>query len=351
MYRCFFINLPVGFAAIGTAFLFKKREAEKPTDVSGRGDLNYMDLLEAIFRLTVIVCLICGLQWGGIRHAWSDRRVVTMFVVSALSLVICICLQARQGDRGTIPPRILRGRSILCALLYSFSLSAGFTVLVYYLPIWFQAVRSTTAVQSGTRLVPLKSSSVVTTFLAGAMVSLWGYYNPFMLVSAAAMAIGSGLLTTLDSTTSQAQWLSYEILVGLGVGLGQQQPILVAQTVLESTDVPAGVTTMIFARFLGTSIMLAVGQSVYYNTLVKELSQKVPQLHHSKQLIAHIGATKLKSKVMLIDPALVEPVMSVNNHAVTRAFIITVATSAFAFVVAFGVEWKSMRVRSRIGHD
>ena len=53
------------------------------------------------------------------------------------------------------------------------------------------------------------------------MVKL-GYYLPFSLACGIMMAVGTGLLSMLGSHTSTGKWIGYQIIIGVGRGLGVQ---------------------------------------------------------------------------------------------------------------------------------
>lgn len=70
--------------------------------------------------------------------------------------------------------------------------------------------------------LPLILGLTIVVIVAGAGVTFLGYYVPFMLASSVFMAIGSGLLTTFETTTNHSKWIGYQALYGIGVGLGMQ---------------------------------------------------------------------------------------------------------------------------------
>lgn len=49
-----------------------------------------------------------------------------------------------------------------------------------------------------------------------------GYYLPFSVAGAILIAIGNGLLATLSPSTSTGKWIGYQILIGVGRGIGLQ---------------------------------------------------------------------------------------------------------------------------------
>lgn len=51
-------------------------------------------------------------------------------------------------------------------------------------------------------------------------MSKFGYFLPLIVASGAVMAIGDGLYSMLGPATSQATWIGYQIVSGVGNGLG-----------------------------------------------------------------------------------------------------------------------------------
>lgn len=54
-----------------------------------------------------------------------------------------------------------------------------------------------------------------------------------MILGPIIAAIGTGLLTRIGPDTATAQWATFLVLVGLGLGFGMQQPYTAVQVVLE----------------------------------------------------------------------------------------------------------------------
>lgn len=105
-----------------------------------------------------------------------------------------------------------------------------------------------------------------------------GYYVPVMLISMILFAVGSGLITTFGLHTGTPKWLGYQVLAGLGVGVGFQGGILVVQTVLPLEDVPVATACISFFQQLGGALLIAVSQSLFQNELVASIRTGAPQL-------------------------------------------------------------------------
>jgi hypothetical protein len=92
----------------------------------------------------------------------------------------------------------------------------------YYLPIWFQAIRGTTALQSGVNMIPYMIANALCTLSAGIVVSKTGYFTPPAIVGCAIATIGCGFVATLTVDISTAKWVGYEILASGGLGIAVQ---------------------------------------------------------------------------------------------------------------------------------
>jgi Na+/melibiose symporter-like transporter len=80
-------------------------------------------------------------------------------------------------------------------------------------------IKGVSPVQSGVNMLPTMLAQLVSTVVAGGMISWLGYYNPFLLLGTMLVAIGSGLFTTMGVDTGIGRWIAYEIIFGLGGGM------------------------------------------------------------------------------------------------------------------------------------
>ncbi len=107
------------------------------------------------------------------------------------------------------------------------------------------------AVKSGIDNLPMILSLVVSSLIAGGIITVIGYYTPFMILSSILMAVGVGLISTFTPSTGHAHWIGFQVLYGLGVGFGMQQTMIAAQTVLSLQDIPTGVSLVMFMQTIG----------------------------------------------------------------------------------------------------
>lgn len=336
---CFYINLPIGAVAIAIGiWLLRLRNQElEPWASSWLGRLLQLDPIGNVVLFPSVVCLILALQWGGAQYTWGDARVVALLVVSGVLLLAFVGIQIWKQDGATVPPRIVKQRSIAASLLFTFFNGAAMMILLYYLPLWFQVVKGLSATQSGIRLLPMILPTVFGAILAGVLTSRLGYYNPFFILSSVLMPIGAGLLATLSPTSGMSEWFGYQVILGLGLGVGAQQPLTVAQTVLGKADIAIGSSVMMFFRFFGSTIFLPVGQNIFLNSLVRNLSN-LPDL--DAEAVTSGGATDVRN---LVSAEELPMLLLDYNSALINTFYLAAAISAVTIIGSIFVEWQSVQ--------
>lgn len=103
--------------------------------------LARFDPLGTVILIPTIISLLLALQWGGTLYAWSDYRVIVPLVCFIVFILVWAAVQAWEGDEATVPWSVIKRRSVAGAVGYTFTASAAFAALVYYLPIWSVASR------------------------------------------------------------------------------------------------------------------------------------------------------------------------------------------------------------------
>ncbi|CAK7563297.1 MAG: hypothetical protein SEPTF4163_001162 [Sporothrix epigloea] len=350
---CFLINLPIGAITLVTIFFFFEEPSRKDGLPNGAAvdaiaapeapktlweKARPFDPIGSAIFMPAIICLLLALQWGGTTYAWKSGRIIALLVVFGVLIVIFVYVQYRQQDDATVPPRIVKKRSVWAGGWYSFATGAAFLASVYYLPIWFQAVKGASAVHSGLMSLPMLISLVLMSIVAGGVVTVVGYYTPFMIAGTILMPIGYGLITTFAPGEPSSKWIGYQIIAGAGVGLGMQQPLMAVQTVLDIKDVPTGTSVIIFLQTLGGALFVSICQNIFTNKLTENIHKLVPNVDPSTVLAA--GATGYQKVVSAVD---LPKMILAYSDALTQTFVVSTALSAMTVIGAAAIEWKSVK--------
>lgn len=181
---------------------------------------------------------------------------------------------------------------------------------------------------------------------AGPMTTFIGYYTPVMVTGTVLMVIATGLYTTFSPTTPPSEWISYQVLYGIGVGLAFQQPFIAVQTALPESAVATALVAIFFTQEIGGIVALSVAQNMFTNRLTQELAKEVPGLDPS--IVLKNGALGIMKTV---PEQYVEAVKSACNNAVVDVFYLALALTCLTVVAAICIEWKSVKKDKVDGQD
>jgi MFS family permease len=173
---CFYINLPLGAITVGVIiFFFKAPDRAAIAELGWQERIKEFDLEGTAAFIPAIISLLLALQWGGTTYPWSNWRIILLFVLFGVLIAIFIGIQFWKQDQATVPPRVLKKRSVWSSAYFAFATGAFFLLLIYYLPIWFQAVKAASAVKSGIMNIPMILTLVIVSIVAGIGVTVIGY--------------------------------------------------------------------------------------------------------------------------------------------------------------------------------
>lgn len=253
--QCFYINLPVGgLAAIVVMIFFSTPANAKPAQATLREKLLQMDLVGATLMMGLIISYILALQYGGQTHSWNSSVVIGLLVGFVAILSAFVAWELFQKERAMIVPRLvsspsqvsitsltpqqaytrrlnfqLRERYVFVGSVFMFFFGGAYFTILYYLPIYFQAIFDNSPIESGVKMlafiIPLTFSAIV----QGIALFKVGIVPLFWIVGGALGTIGCGLFYTMDQNTSTGKWIAYQIIVGFTSGLTFQVSISNAQ--------------------------------------------------------------------------------------------------------------------------
>ncbi|KJZ73747.1 hypothetical protein HIM_06865 [Hirsutella minnesotensis 3608] len=336
---CFYMNLPLGIIVVAglLAFFQSPPAAARLASLRPREKLKRMDPIGTLIFVGAVASLLLALQWGGQTYPWSNGRIVALLSVFGVAMIAWAVWQIRLGPVATIPRNIITQRSMSFACFYSFTQGGVNFCILYYAPLWFQAVKGHDAVQSGLDILTFIIGMTVAMLATGYLLTKGGYSAPFMVLCVCMVSVACGLLTTWTPQTGRDKTFGYLTLYGLGQGFGWQQPILIAQTMLPAVDIATGTSLTTVCKLLGGTIFVSISQTLFSNGLRELLIQRLTQVN--TDTLMEIGATELRSK---LDARLLPTVVSCYNDALKRVWWMLLALSLCSLVGAAGVEWRNV---------
>ncbi|RYP60548.1 hypothetical protein DL771_010478 [Monosporascus sp. 5C6A] len=274
----FYINLPIG-AFFAPAFLLCL-PSFNPKDIPFAQKLRSMDMIGIVIFQIGAVCYTMAISFGGVQFTFDSPAEIALWVLTGVFLIVFALAtifhpRVSKEDR-LYPAHPMKYSEIVNLQFQVFQCLGGIMMAIYYIPLIFQFTRGDGPLDAGVRLMPLVCMMVLFTIHNGWAMPKYGYYMPWWLFGNAMTLVGSALMFTVNSSTSDSNIYGYTCLIGSGVGCFLTAGISVAQTKVPASDMTNVVGFMTVAQNLGAVTFLGISGSVFQNIAVARLSELLP---------------------------------------------------------------------------
>ncbi|MFC0600901.1 MFS transporter [Streptomyces palmae] len=330
----FFINVPVGVLALLLGlFILRDHRAEnapKSFDIPG-----IVLLSAAMFFL--IWALIKASAWG-----WGDTKTLLFLGLSVVSFVSFAFWETRTKEP-LIPLSMFRSVPLSAGTALMVLMAFGFMGGLFFITFYLQNVHGMSPVDAGMHLLPLTAMMIVSSPLAGVVITRVGPRIPMvtaMLITTVAL-YGLSRLDTGSGTGETSLWFA---MLGLGLGpvmVGATE-VIVGNAPLELAGVAGGLQQagMQVGGSLGTAVLGAVMASKVDHNLPDEwaAAQLPPatdaQMAKASQAV-EVGLPPIDKHT---PPELVEPITKVAHETflsgMQLSFVVAACVAAAAAVFA-----------------
>jgi EmrB/QacA subfamily drug resistance transporter len=257
----FYVNLPLSLLS-----LFMILVKMPPLEHRRSGAVDYVG---ALLLVAAFVPLLLVLSLGGHDFAWSSPQSLGLFAFAAAALVLFLLVEQRVSNP-ILPLRLFGNRVFTIANLASFLVSMAFLGEITFLPLYLQLGLGVPATTSGLAMLPLMAGLIVTSTLAGQMVSRIGRYKPFMIAGGVLLLVGIWLLSRVTVHTTLPDLCWRMAIVGLGLGPGQSLFNVASQNAVEVRDIGVATSTGQFFRQIGATMGVAMFGALLTHRLAHE---------------------------------------------------------------------------------
>jgi len=232
-----------------------------------------LDIVGCVTVVIAVTSLALAITWGGGDYAWSDGRVFGLLVVAGVVGSFFAWWEVTQATNPVMPFRLFAVRNFWVANWVMFWSGFAMMATIVYLPVYFQTVWGQSATQSGISLIPQMLSFPFASIGAGVLMAKSGRYYWQPLVGAALLVVSCYLMTTFTPTTGSDQRVGFLILSGLGLGMTIATPSATAQAAVLGRDRAVTTTTVAFFGVLGRTISTAAGQALLNNAIPLQMAK------------------------------------------------------------------------------
>ncbi|MDQ0730351.1 MDR family MFS transporter [Arthrobacter sp. B1I2] len=253
----FFINIPIGLAALTVVFLFLHLPAKHL-----KQKIDYWGA--AAITVAIVPLLLVaeqGRTWG-----WSSVNSFLCYGLGVVGIAWFLLAEKRAGDYALIPLRLFHNVTFGLSSLLNFIIGIGMFGAIAMLPMYLQLVKGLTPTEAGLMMITFTVGILFGSITAGRTISASGTFRIFPIMgtgilTAAALVMGFSLAVDTEL------WVPGLIAVFFGVGLGFcMQPLTLAmQTSVPPRDMGVGTSSAAFFRSMGGAVGTAVFISMLFS--------------------------------------------------------------------------------------
>lgn len=342
---CFYINLPLdGLAFVIILFFLKLKTPKTPLK---RG-LMAIDWLGTLLVAGGTTTVLFGLQYGGQTRPWASVTVICLLVFGLVQIILFVLYEWKAARFPLMPLRLFRSGSNIGCLLVSFFHGLSFIGIYYYLPLYFQAVQRTTPLLSGVYTLPLALSTGLSAMFTGALVGTTGHYLPPMYFAFVSTTLGLGLAIDLPTNREWAKLVTYQIIVGLGIGPNFISPLIGLQTQLDDGDIAVATATFNMLRNLATAIGVIAGQAVYQNEFGQKQDALRVSLGPTAALLSNGGVEANIEVIKQLPSAQRRIASSIFNSCLQSTWIMYTCFAAAALLSGFLIRKRTLSTEHKV---
>ncbi|KAI0441751.1 major facilitator superfamily domain-containing protein [Xylaria telfairii] len=328
----FWINLPIGGAALIMIFLFLHVKHDRSQTVIQK--LLRIDYIGNLILVGSTFSILYALTYGGAVFTWSSGHIIAPLAVGFTGFVLFGWYETRVKEP-VMPPELFKNRTAMIIFGVTFFNSLLLYWVLFFLPVYFQAVLLTSAARAGVLLLPSILFAIPGSIVAVLALTKWGKYKPIHLAGFAISLIGLGIFTLLDENSSLAVIVIVQAVSAAGGGLVLNTLLPAVQAQLPESHQAAVTAAWAFIRSFGSIWGVAVPAAIFNNRFSQLLAQRVtdPQVRAAfgggNNAYEHAYADFIRSS----SPQSQVQIVSVYSDALNFMWKISIAFAAVNFLI------------------
>src|SRR4051794_31731428 len=253
----FFVNLPIGIAAVFAALRLLPKEEGSPA-TAGRLDAQGLALVA-----TGLVAITYGLAESGSAGSLLAAQVIIP-TLAGIALVAAFVIRALRIDNPLLDMRLYANKAFASASVTMFALGAALFGAMVLMPLYFQTVRGEDAVATGLLIAPQGIGAAFAMGLSSRFVERHGG-GLVSLFGAGITILATIPFVLIDATTSY--WLigAAMIVRGFGIGMSMMPSMTAAYAVLRPDQINTATPQLNVLQRVGGSIGTAILAVVLQN--------------------------------------------------------------------------------------
>jgi DHA2 family multidrug resistance protein len=253
----FFINVPIGIVGVvlGSRFLRNDKAPVKPK-------FDPLGLTFAVIGFGSILFAASTAEVNG----FTSPQTLTAFGIGVAGLIVFAIIELFIVKEPLLNLRLFKIPTFLNATLVGYVATIALFGAEFLMPLYLQAMRGLTALETGFVLLAVAVASGITTPLAGRLYDKIGP-RPLIVTGFALLCINTWQLAQIEALTP-ISWIVFLLVIrGLAIGLTLQTTFTTALGAVPMSQLPRGSSLQNSTRFVVQAVAVAVLATVLTSTL------------------------------------------------------------------------------------
>ena len=312
----FLINLPIGIVVLlGLAFLLPYRRPDRQPKI------DYIGAVLLAAAISSVVLWADSAELFGSLIAWQSLAIIAFAIVCATLWVQV----EKRAPEPIVPLRLFKDSTFPLLMIISI-VSGGLGIgMVNYYALFLQTTTGLSPSEAGLFFIAVTGGIVMGSLTAGRLISKTGSYKPFSIISLSIAVVAMLSLSQVHAGTPMAIIAALLLLQGLGVGLGQQAPIIGVQNSAAKADIGAASGAVTLTRMGGAALAISIYGAVISSSL-KGTGADIQGVGNIQELTPKMLAQ--------LPAASQQAVADLYAAAFTPLFLVAAATAVIGLVAA-----------------
>ncbi|KAI1128336.1 major facilitator superfamily domain-containing protein [Nemania abortiva] len=331
----FYLNLPIGGAAFVVLFIFLNVRYDKTTDLWAK--LRRIDVLGNVVLIAGTVAILYAIAYAGTQYAWSSWHTLVPLILGFVGLGVFAALQyANVAREPVIPSRLFSSRTSCLVAISTFINAALLYWMIFFLPVYFQAVKRYEPEYTGVVLLPIALLGIPGSVVAALALARWGRYRVLHVVGFSIQAIGIGLFSLLWEETTVADFIVFESIAALGGGFVFDTLLPAFQTPVAEADQGAATAAWYFLRLFGHIWGVAIPSAILNSKVNALLAAGAVSDPLARAQLAGGGAYQAASAAFVTQftPDIQAEISALYRKSLQPVWYAAAALSAFAALLS-----------------
>ena len=267
----FYVGVPIAAVAIIVLQKTLHLPALKRRAVS-------IDYLGAALISGSVSLLLIWVTLGGQQFTWGSWQTVAMVGGAVLMGALLLVVELRATEP-ILPLSLFHNRTVVLAVVASVAVGVAMYGTTVFLSQYMQLARGKTPTESGLLTMPLIVGVLLSSTIAGQLISRTGVWKRYVVSGGVLLVIGMALMGTVRYDTSWTALSAYMFVMGVGVGMVMQNLVLVVQNVLPIRQMGVGTAAVAFFRSLGGAVGVSAMGAILASRVLTLMLDGLAKLH------------------------------------------------------------------------